>query len=213
MFKNIVAILLVLITLAGNATAATGCELVRVYGCEEDVIDLMANEPCGITEFIGLDYRGNIIEEDGDLYVLIYGEKIARLDISDDGILVITPINRGKVTIYYNVATDSGKIYTRYVNLGVTSDCPQETCDYEEYVAPGASCYVSMTTPLVIGESINANIHTDGNGDFTTIITYGGIDNNGDVWNGVYPVVVELWEDDGNGLGLQLNASATLDCE
>lgn len=211
MFKNIVPILLVLAALAGTGIGACASAY-TISGCDERVIDLMADYPT--YEFVGLDYRTSVIDV-GDETFFVYpttGAKIAKITDDGNGVFTFTPISGNKASLYFKIEKN-GIVYTRYAIIRVLSNCPQETCDYEEYVAPGASCYVSMTTPLVMGESVNANIQTDGNGKFNTIITYGGFDNNGDVWNGVYPVVVELWEDDGNGLGFQLNASATLDCE
>lgn len=213
MLKNAIAMLLVLVALTSISVAATGCELVRVYGCDDHTMDLMANEPSYVTEFGGLDYRGNVIEENGESFVISYGVRIAQLISDDTGILTIVPMNRGKATVYYKVITNAGKTYIRYINLGIANNCgEQNTCEYSEYVTPGERCSVTINN-VVMGEMIDIDITMDGNGAFITKTYFGEIESSGQVWNGIYPVTVEYWEDDGDGLGYKLGASATLNCE
>ena len=172
-YKTIlVAMFIMAMALIGPSVAATGNELMRIYTCDSEVIDFMEDEPGNIIEFVGLDYsRGNlIIDTGGNTYVTQYGEKIAILTELGCGVFEITPLNKGKVYVYYKVATESGKTYTRFLNLGVSSYCMEQVCDGSTYFNQGA---MIIYTP-VEGEWLDTDRFFPGNGEMTTEVRFDG---------------------------------------
>jgi hypothetical protein len=215
MLKNAIAtMLLVLVALTGIGMAANPPAM-TISACGENNSGILTSDTREGLLFYPYNTEFHSVETPASAQVLLTNDAPGRIYANEDGSFYYVgpnPSKKVKTTLYYTIRNPSGYLHNHYAIIYVEPCSKTITCDYDEYIAPGATCFVSMTTPLVIGESIDANIHTDGNGVFNTVITYGGVDNNGDPWNGVYPVVIELWEDDENGLGFQLNASATLNC-
>jgi hypothetical protein len=215
MLKNAIAtMLLVLVALTGIGMAANPPAM-TISACGENNSGILTSDTREGLLFYPYNTEFHSVETPASAQVLLTNDAPGRIYANEDGSFYYVgpnPSKKVKTTLYYTIRNPSGYLHNHSATIYVEPCSKTITCDYDEYISPGATCFVSMTTPLVIGESIDANIHTDGNGVFNTVITYGGVDNNGDPWNGVYPVVIELWEDDENGLGFQLNASATLNC-
>ena len=214
MFKNIITMLLVFFALASIGMAANPPAM-TISACGENNSGILTSDPRDGLLFYPYNTEFHSVVVPASAQVLLPNDAPGRIYANEDGSFYYVgpnPSKKVKTTLFYTIRNPSGYLHSHGAVIYVDPCTTNTICDYEEYVAPGATCFVSMTTPLVIGESVDANIQTDGNGNFNTVITYGGIDNIGDPWNGVYPVVVELWEDDGNGLGYQLNASAILNC-
>lgn len=190
-YKTILVAMLIMAMIVPSM-AATGNELMRIYTCESEDIDLMDDEPANIIEFVGLDYtRGNLIVENGETYAMTYGEKIAMLTDNGCGLFTVTPLNKGKVSVYYKVATESGKIYTRFLNLGVSSYCMnQQICD-TTFFNQGA---IDIYQPIV-GEQLDTTIYFPGNGEMSSIVTFDGAVSEDRIYRGETCIVVTAYVD------------------
>lgn len=191
-YKTIlVAMFIMAMALIGPSIAATGDELMRIYTCESEDIDLMDDEPSNIIEFVGLDYtRGNLIIENGETYAIANGEKIAMLTDNGCGLFTITPLSKGKVYVYYKVATVSGKTYTRLLNLGVSSYCTEQICDITFFNQDA----IVIHTPIT-GEPLNIDTYFPGNGAMSSVVTLDGIVSEDRIYRGESCIIVTLYVD------------------
>lgn len=189
-YKTILVAMFIMAMIVPSVDAAAGNELMRIYTCESEDIDLMDDEPANIIEFVGLDYRDNLIVENGETYVMLYGEKIAMLTDNGCGLFTVTPLNKGKVFVYYKVATESGKIYTRFLNLGVSPYCMNQICDTTFFNQDAIDIYQP-----IVGEQLDTTIYFPGNGEMSSIVTFDGAVSEDRIYRGETCIVVTAYVD------------------